>query len=109
MIDALLQAAGLKKLTLIFGLIGAIAALKWVDAVGIYGRMFAVVTGCAIAQAITPVTLLFFQFNVEYEGGTAFVIGLFGMSIVGAIMKAINSANLWELVKDIVSSWFSKK
>ena len=105
MIDALLQGLGLKKTPLILGLIGSIIALKWIEAVGVWGRTCAVFIGCATAQIGTHPTLKFFEYNNEYEALVAFLIGLFSMSIIGAIMKAINQADLWALVKE----WFSKK
>ena len=105
MIDALLQGLGLKKISLIFGLIGAVIALKWIEAVGAWGRACAVFIGCTTAQVGTPLALKFFEFHNEYEGGISFIIGLFSMSIIGAVMKAINQADLWALVKE----WFSKK
>ena len=105
MIDALLQGLGLKKTPLILGLIGSVIALKWIEAVGVWGRTCAVFIGCAAAQVGTPLALKFFEFHNEYEGGISFIIGLFSMSIIGAVMKAINQADLWALVKE----WFSKK
>lgn len=105
MIDAILQGLGLKKAPLILGLIGSIIALKWIEAVGVWGRTCAVFIGCASAQVGTPLALHFFEFQPTYEGSVAFVIGLFSMSIIGAVMKAINNADLWALVKE----WFNKK
>lgn len=86
---AFLEAIGLKWLTLIAGFLGAVVSLKFIDGLSVVQRVSTVVAGSAIAGYCTVLVVDLFGLSTKLDGPVAFLIGLFGMSIAGALMKAI--------------------
>lgn len=80
--------------------IGAIASLpfhKEIDTLP--KRAFAVAVSAAGANYIAPLAIEYFHITPTQSGGIAFLIGLFGLSMVQAVMKAISNADLWALIR----------
>lgn len=84
-----LEALGLKWMTLAPGLIGAVVSLKFVDGLGLWQRATTVLAGALVAAYCSPLTVDLLSLSPKMEGAIAFLGGLFGMSVAGALIKAI--------------------
>lgn len=87
--SGVLEAIGLKWLTLAAGLFGAVISLKFIDGLSVWQRASTVFAGALVAGYCTPLTLELMGLSPKLEGPVAFLVGLFGMSIAGALIKAI--------------------
>lgn len=80
--------------------IGAIASLpfhKEIDTLP--KRAFAVAVSAAGANYIAPLAIEYFHITPTQSGGIAFLIGLFGLSMVQAVMRGFTNADLWGLIR----------
>lgn len=84
-----LESLGLKWLPLIAGFFGALISLKFIDGLSVRQRASTVLAGAVIAAYSTPLTVEILGLSAKLEGAVAFLGGLFGMSIAGALIKAI--------------------
>ena len=105
MIDQLAAVLGTKKLILIAGLVGSIISLRFISEVTTWwSRTTLVICGTFITSYATPALSEWLTVSERVETGMGFVIGLFGMSMVAAIMAALKEAKLGEAI----SSWFKR-
>lgn len=88
---AILETFGLKWLPLAAGFAGAVISLKFIEKQTVPQRITTVVAGALIAAYCAPLTieLMSLSASPRMEGAIAFLAGLFGMSIAGALIKAI--------------------
>lgn len=84
-----LETLGLKWLPLAAGFFGALISLKFIEGLSIWQRASTVLAGAVIAAYCTPLTVEVLSLSAKLEGAVAFLGGLFGMSIAGAMIKAI--------------------
>lgn len=91
MVEQMLTAIGLSKGATIGGFFGALASLKLIEGLGFWGRISAIFFGWVTAVFVTPLAILALDVTVSdrTELGIAFLLGVFGMSLLGATMKAI--------------------
>ena len=88
--DALLSFFGLKKATAAAAFIGALISLKFVEDVAklsLWKRGSTVLSGAVVAAYCTPLTVHILEIPAPAEGAIAFLGGLFGMSLAGAIIN----------------------
>ena len=62
-------------------------------------RTFCVGVSAVGAHYVTPLVIDYFHLSPERVGGIAFLLGLFGFSIVQAVMRGITNADFWSLIK----------
>lgn len=97
MFTGVLEAIGLKWVTLVPGFVGAMISLKFIEGQSRLQRASTVAAGMLVAAYCTPLTidllLWLGVFSVapspRTEGAVAFLGGLFGMALVGAAIQAI--------------------
>lgn len=80
--------------------IGAIASIpfhKEIDTLP--KRAFAVGVSAAGANYVAPLAVDYFHITTNQSGGIAFLVGLFGLSMVQAVMRGFSNADLWGLIK----------
>lgn len=87
--DSFLTALGLSKSSVIGGLIGSVISLRFLSELNVWQRVISVFSGMIVAAYCTPLVVELLSLKPSTEGAIAFLIGLFGMSLVGAIEKAI--------------------
>tara|TARA_R110000868_G_scaffold19561_1_gene84203 strand:- start:957 stop:1283 length:327 start_codon:yes stop_codon:yes gene_type:complete len=105
MLEQIAAAVGIKKIVLIAGLAGAVISLRFVSEVNTWwSRITLVICGTAFASYATPALAEWLVASERVESGLAFAIGLFGMSLAGALLAAIKEAKLAEAI----SSWFKR-
>lgn len=85
----LLEAFGLKWITLAPGFVGALISLKFIEGLSMAQRASTVIAGTLVAAYCTPLTVELLALSAKLEGAVAFLGGLFGMSIAGAAIKEI--------------------
>ncbi len=84
-----LEALGLKWITLLPGFVGALISLKFIDGLSLKQRASTVIAGALVAAYCTPLTVELLTLSPKLEAAVAFLGGLFGMSVAGALIKAI--------------------
>lgn len=89
LISRLLDAFGLKYLPLAAGFVGALISLKFIEGLTLWQRASTVAAGTFVAAYCSPLTVEVMTLSTKLEGAIAFIGGLFGMSIAGALIKAI--------------------
>jgi uncharacterized membrane protein YeaQ/YmgE (transglycosylase-associated protein family) len=94
--EAILSAIGLTLKTFIIGAIGGLLSLRFFDGLSWWGRFATVLGGGVIASYGTALALEFLELSAKHEGFLALMIGVFGMSVVAAVIKAVASADLWK-------------
>jgi hypothetical protein len=87
--EAWLSSFGLKVATLVGGFFGALVSLKFIEGLSTRQRGSTVLAGTIVSAYITPIAVEFLEITPKLEGGIAFILGLFGMSLTGAIIKAL--------------------
>jgi hypothetical protein len=85
----MLETLGLKYATLVGGFFGALVSLKFIEGLGTKQRATTVLAGTLVSAYVTPIVVSYLELTPKMEGGIAFLCGLFGMSLTGAIIKAI--------------------
>jgi hypothetical protein len=84
----LLDALGLSRGATVGGFLGALVSLKFIEGLTILARATTVVSGMLAAAYVTPLVLTTGGLSDKIEGAIAFLIGVFGMSLAGALIKA---------------------
>lgn len=91
-LNSFLASLGLKHGAVVGGFLGALVSLKFIEDIASWSwgkRITTILAGAAVAAYSTPLTVEVLQLTPKAEGAIAFIGGLFGMSLAGAIMKAI--------------------
>lgn len=91
-INSFLAALGLKNGAVIGGFFGALISLKFIEDIGHWSwwkKITTVLAGATVAAYSTPLTVEILELSSKAEGAIAFVGGLFGMSVAGAVIKSI--------------------
>lgn len=84
----------------IAGLFGALIAVPFQrDLKTARGIVVFVFTGSACAHYLTGLVGDYFSINPSSAGGIGFLLGAFGGSLIAAVMKAIETADLWGLIR----------
>jgi hypothetical protein len=84
-----LEALGLKWISLAAGFVGALVSLRFIEGLSLWQRATTVFSGALVAAYLTPLTVELLSLSLKMEGAVAFLGGLFGMSLAGAAIKAI--------------------
>jgi hypothetical protein len=63
------------------------------------GFVVFVFTGVTCGYFLTMPALHYFHISPESAGGIGFLLGAFGGSMISAVLRAFNEADLWALVK----------
>lgn len=58
-----------------------------------------VAAGTVTAYYVGPLVVGFLKINTSLGSGVSFLVGVFGMSLAAAVMRAISNANLWSLIQ----------
>lgn len=86
------------KAVVIAGLIGSLLSLSFVDQMGKRQRLVAVASGMVMAHYLAPLIANLFH-EENYQETIGFLVGLFGMSVVASVFRAIQNSDLWGLIK----------
>lgn len=89
MIDAILSSLGISKGATIGGLLGAFVSLRFVDQLNVYTGAITLICGMLFAAHTTPLIMWAVEMSPRTEGAVAFLLGVFGMSMVAAVIKAM--------------------
>lgn len=90
---------GISIKSLIAGTVGGFISLRFFDNLSWIGRVLTVVGGGLLAGYSTPWILEVFEMHGKHDGFVGLMVGLFGMSIISALIKTLNRVDLWEEVK----------
>lgn len=88
------------------GILGSLVALRWLPAESTrLDRAISGIGGFGAASTVGPMIAEIAGVNsVRIEAGIVFVVGLFGMAVVGEIMRAMKEIGLGS----IISAWIRR-
>lgn len=87
------------------GLLGSLAALRWLPKESTWiDRLIAFASGIATAVIVGPAIAEISNASSTLEYAIVFLVGLFGMAVVGELMSAIRDVQLGA----IAGSWIRK-
>lgn len=99
-IEAFLSAMGLKLQVIVAGAVGSFISLRFFDGLGTGERWATFFGGLGLAAYLTESIFVFFELtSIKIESGLALLIGLFGMSLVAAVIKTIRETDWASFVK----------
>lgn len=108
-LDALLTSLGIEKGTLAAAFVGALISMKFLEGLAVWQRWLTALAGWATALFITPGVIRFFQLEVAgWAGSIGFIVGVFGMAIIGAVFKAIQDVYAVDW-GEMLKSWFARR
>lgn len=82
------EALGLKTATLVAGFVGAIASLAYMRDLTPARAFLAVIVGTGCAAYVTPLVMNWLKLTgTSGENAAAFIVGVVGMNLVGALYK----------------------
>ena len=91
----------------IAGLAGGIISMQFIEAMSLKQRVFAVASSVVLADTFAaPLANLLGA--GEYAFGAAAMIGLFGFSATGAIIKGFKESNLANMVQTFIDAFASR-
>ena len=108
MVEQMLSAIGLAKGATIGGFLGALVSLKFIEGLNWWQRITTLFVGWVCASTVTPLVFLAMELtaNAKTELGIGFLIGAFGMSWMGAIVKA--TPEMFRMALDYLKTRFLK-
>ena len=84
----------------IAGFFGSLVALPFQrDFKGARSVMAFVMSGVITAQFLAKPVCVYLSIDPESSGGIGFLLGAFGGAIIAAVLKAIEAADLWALIR----------
>lgn len=89
----------------IAGLMGALVAVPFHDDKSVKGRLWFVCSGIACSYFLTGWASWYYGIPVEFTGAIGFILGAAGGSLVAAIIKRIQNADLGNLIETIKSKF----
>lgn len=85
------------KSVVLAGFLGSMLSMSFVDGMGKRQRLVAVLFGMVMSHYLAP--FIAFMFKEEaYEPTIGFLVGLFGMSVVAAVFRAIQNSDIWGFI-----------
>ena len=88
MFDGLGELLGLKAATIVAGLIGSVASLAYMRDLTPGKAILAVIVGTGCAAYVTPLVMGWMRLEGgSGENAAAFIVGIIGMNLVGALYK----------------------
>lgn len=85
---------------LLAGLIGAIVAFPFQkDLKSFSSLIIFFVTGAACAHYLTGLAAKFFEIEPSSAGGVGFLLGAFGGSLIAAVVRMLQTADIWSVIK----------
>ncbi len=97
MVESILGTLGLTKGAALGGFFGAVISLRFIEGLSWKQRVPTVMSGMFAAAYCTPLVIDGLSLSLKLEGAIAFLIGLFGMSVAAAAVKAVP-----ELIKAVI-------
>lgn len=89
------QLAASETVRYVAGIIGGVLSLQYGDKdITWYERAIMVATGASVAAFCAPAIQAYFTLGDAYTSGISFVLGLYGWSITGGIIKIIKTKEL---------------
>lgn len=106
MLDSLLQGLGIKWSAAVGGAIGSMISLTFANGLSKRGKVAMFLGGLAIAGYTTPLVAYAFSIGADHYGGIGLLIGIFGMSAIAALIKAL--PNIADALPDVIKGRFGK-
>lgn len=98
---------GLNKLAGVAGFLGALVSLRWIREAELSAWQLCItlVGGWQASVYLTPLVMHYLSLPAKYEGGFAFVLGMFSMNFATKIVTTVHELDLAAILR----SWLSKK
>lgn len=103
MLDAMAHLLGVKVQTIVAAILGALTSLLFNRGAQLARRAGLVAGGVCVAFYTADPAVAWVGLPDRYVSPVGFLIGLFGIQIVEAVMRAIGQADLWSVLRDWIS------
>lgn len=98
-LESILGALGLTLKNVIAGAVGSFISLRFFEGLSTPEKWSTFFGGWALGAYIGSPLSRFLEVDVKVDSGIALLVGLFGMAVVAAIIKAIRDTRWAELIK----------
>lgn len=98
-----------KVWAVVAGALGAALSLNSIQGLTGTQRVMTVISGAAMAGFLSHPIIHWVGFPMGFSGAVSFLVGMFGVSGAGTLIKMIRSADLWPLASEILRSWLKRK
>lgn len=88
--------------TTLAGILGAAVSMQFIRGLNPLQKLLMVITGAVFSVLFTDPISKTVGAPVSWEYGVAFLVGLFGWSVVGSIITALQKADWWGLLMEVV-------
>jgi len=89
----------------IAGMMGALVAVPFHDDKSIKGRLWFICSGMLCSYFLTGWASWFYSIPPEYTGAIGFILGAIGGSLVAAVIRKIQNADIASLIEAIKSKF----
>lgn len=97
-----------KVWAVVLGGLGSALSLNSIQGLGWGQRVMTVLTGAVMAGVLSQPIVAWVDFPAGFSDAVSFLVGMFGVSIAGSIIKMFKTADLWLLASEVLRSWFKK-
>ena len=98
-VEAVLSALGLKLKVVVAGAVGSFVSLQFFEGLSREDRWLTFFGGWALAAYLALPLTEFFELKPAMEQGISLAVGLFGMSLAAALIKAIRDTKWSEIIR----------
>lgn len=85
------------KSVVVAGFLGSLLSMSFIDGMGTKQRIVAVIFGMVMSHYLAPFIAYMFK-EQSFEPTIGFLVGLFGMSVVAAVFRAIQNSDIWAFI-----------
>jgi len=93
----------------IIGASGAVASLTFIKDMTWPQKIAMVFFGTVMSVLFTEPVVTLVNMPAGLANGVAFLVGMFSMTIAGALIGMVRKADLWALVSEIIRSWLARR
>lgn len=94
--------------SIIIGALGAALSMQFVSGLSPLQKATMVLTGTIFSVLFTNPLIELVGVPPAWNNGIAFLVGLFGWSVVGSVIIAIRKADWWGLLMEVVRRIFGR-
>lgn len=92
----------------VVGALGATASLTFIKDMSWPQKIAMVVYGTVMSVLFTDPVVALVNMPTGLASGVAFLVGMFSMTLAGAVITAFRGGDVWNLIADIARSWLRR-
>lgn len=95
----IIETLGLKAASIVAGAVGAFVSLRFFEGLNLWEKWSTFLGGWALASFLAQPLVLFLEVPSKVESGISLLVGLFGMSLVAAIIRVIRDTKWSSIIQ----------